>query len=198
MSEKLSKRPEGISKRGELGSVLQQAADLNLFLLDRPLHPELFRHYANYRVNQVRYHADIWFVGLSHVVTVTSGQRSLTELVCTDSDVLPARGILTRFRMKGERDLERRSPDGWHYMVSSQVETMDDALFKSVHFDLIKHAGKRGWYYAFEQWADGDMVPFSYIDHEAWDGQFHVHAFHSFPQERTVVKTQTIFELPPA
>ena len=43
-----------------------------------------------------------------------------------------------------------------------------------------------------------DVGRFSYIDHEAWDGQFHVHAFHSFPQERTVVKTQTIFELPPA
>src|SRR5262245_61091176 len=191
-------RMEGVVKKTEVSSPVVLAGDLNLFLFDRPLHPELFRHYANYRVNQVRYHADIWFVGLSHVVTVTSGQRSLTELVCTDSDVLPARGILTRFRMKGERDLERRSPDGWHYMVSSQVETMDDALFKSVHFDLIKHAGKRGWYFAFEQWADGDMVPFSYIDHEAWDGQFHLHAFHSFPQERTVVKTQTIFELPPA
>ncbi|MBI5862977.1 MAG: DUF2617 family protein [Planctomycetes bacterium] len=198
MSEKLSKRPEGIVKRCELGSSLPLAADLNLFLFDRGLHPELFRHYANYRVNQVRYHADIWFVGLSHVVTVTSGQRSLTELVCVDSDMLPARGILTRFRMKGERDLERRSPDGWHYMVSSQVETMDDALFKSVHFDLFKHAQKRGWSASFEAWADGDMIPFSYIDHEAWDGQFHVHAFHSFPSERTVVKTQTIFELPPA
>lgn len=198
MSEKLSKRPEGIVKRAELGSSLHLAADLNLFLIDRPLHPELFRHYANYRVNQIRYHADIWFVGLAHVVTVTSGQRSLTELVCTDSDMLPARGILTRFRMKGERDLERRSPDGWHYMVSSQVETMDDALFKSVHHDLVKHAQKKGWYSQFDQWTDGDMTPFSFIDHEAWDGQFHIHAFHSFPQERTMVKTQTIFELPPA
>lgn len=197
MSEKVGKRPEEMARRLELGSSLISSADLNLILFDRPLHPELFRHYANYRVNQVRYHADIWFVGLSHVVTVTSGQRSLTELISVDSEMLPSRGVLTRFRMKGERDLERRSPDGWHYMISSQVETMDEPLFKSVHFDLIKHAQKKGWYSSFDQWADGEMSPFSYIDHEAWDGQFHIHAFHSFPHERTVVKTQTIFELPP-
>lgn len=197
MGQNLHQRPEGVVKKLEVGGSVPAAADLNLILFDRPLHPELFRHYANYRVNQVRYHADIWFVGLSHVVTVTAGQRSLTEVVAVDSEVLPSRGVLTRFRMKGERDLERRSPEGWHYMISSQLETMDEPLYKSVHSDLVKHAQKKGWFYQFDAWGDGgDMVPFSYIDHEAWDGQFHVHAFHAFPAERTVVKTQTIFELP--
>jgi Protein of unknown function DUF2617 len=185
-------------KKIEPGSAVVQAADLNLYLYDRPLHPEMFRHFADYRVNQVRYHADIWFVGLGHVVTVTAGQRSLTELVHVEAENVPSRGVLTRFRMKGERDLERRSPEGWHYMVSSQVETMDEPLYKSVHFDLLKHAGKRGWLQSFESWGEGDMFPFSYIDHEAWDGEFHIHAFHTFPAERTVVKTQTIFELPSA
>ena len=183
-------------KKMESGIAVQTAADLHLFLLDRALHPELFRQYGSYRVSQAHYHADIWFTGLSHVVTVTAGQRSLTELVGAESDLLPGRGILTRFRMKGERDLERRSPDGWHYMVSTQVETMDEPLFKSVHHDLVKHAAKRGWFAQFDQWGDGDLAPFSYIDQEARDSEFHVHAFHSFPSERTVVKTQTIFELP--
>ena len=45
-------------------------------------------------------------------------------------------------------------------------------------------------------WAYGDLVPFTYIDHEARDREFHVHAFHAFPQDRTLVKTQSIFELP--
>lgn len=188
----------GVVKRMEATAPTQAAADLHLYLYDRPLHPELFRHYADYRVNQVRYHADIWFVGLSHVVTVTAGQRSLTEVITANVDVLPSRGVLTRFRMKGERDLERKSPEGWHYMISSQVETMDEPLYKSVHNDLIKHATKRGWLSVFDQWADGDLAPFSYLDHEAWDGQFHIHAFHAFPAERTIVKTQTIFELPGA
>ena len=29
------------------------------------------------------------------------------------------------------------------------------------------------------------------------DAEFHVHAFHAYPHERTIVKTQSIIELPP-
>ncbi|MBK8913538.1 MAG: DUF2617 family protein [Phycisphaerales bacterium] len=172
------------------------SADLHLYLFDRPLHPELFRQYKSFRVAQGRYYADIWFIGLGHVVSLTAGQKSVVELMAVESDLLPTRGVLSRFRLKGERDHERRIPDGCHYMVSTQVETMDEALYKSVHSDLVKHAVKRGWHVLFDQWADGDMVPFSYIDQEARDGEFHVHAFHAFPAERTIVKTQSIFELP--
>lgn len=181
----------------DVQSPVKQAVDLHLLVYDRPLHPELFRHTADHRVTQTRYHADVWIVGLGHVVTVTAAHSSLTEVVSTEHEVLPSRGVLTRFRMKGERDLEKRSPDGWHYMVSSQVEIMDEPLYKAVHNDLVKHALKRGWCYQFEQWAEaGDMVPFSYVDHEARDGEFHIHAFHAFPAERTIVKTQSIIELP--
>jgi len=175
-----------------------QAADLYLFLIDRPLHPELFRHYADYRVRQARYHADVWITGLSHVVTLTSGNRSLSEVVAPETNLASARGVLTRFRMKGERDLDKQCHDDWNYMVSTQVEVMDDALYKSVHDDLLHYAATRGWFCEYDQWRDGDLVPFTYIDHEARDREFHVHAFHAFPQERTIVKTQTIIELPPA
>ncbi len=174
-----------------------QAADLHLFAFDRPLHPELFRHYADYRVQQGRYHADIWVVGLSHVVTVTCGSQSLAELLAPDSELLPTRGVVSRFRLKGERDHERRTAEGWGYMVSTQIETMDEALYKSVHLDLLRHTERRGWFCGYEQWSDGELAPFTYIDHEARDAEFHVHAFHAYPHERTLVKTQSIIELPP-
>lgn len=173
-----------------------QTVDLHLFAFDRSLHPELFRHFADYRVQQGRYYADIWVIGLSHVVTVTCGQRILTELLARDSDVIPTRGVISRFRLKGERDHERRTPEGWGYMVSTQVETMDEALYKSVHFDLLRHSERRGWLHVYEGWGDGELTPFTYIDHEARDAEFHVHAFHAYPQEQTLVKTQSIIELP--
>lgn len=181
----------------EVGSLTRTSADLHLFVFDRPLHPELFRQYGSYRITQTRYYADVWVVGLSHVLTITAGPVSMTELLSADSDVLPSRGVVTRFRLKGERDLERRLPDGWHYMVSSQVETMDEPLYKSVHQDLVKHAMKRGCLTQYEDMAEaGELTPFTYIDHEARNGEFHLHAFHAFPHERTLVKTQTIVELP--
>jgi hypothetical protein len=173
-----------------------QTADLHLYAYDRCLHPELFRHYADYRIQQTRYYADIWIIGLSHVVTVTAGSRSLTELLARESDLIPTRGVLSRFRLKGERDHERRTADGWGYMVSTQVETMDEALYKSVHHDLLRHTERRGWFHAYEGWSEDELVPFTYVDHEARDGEFHVHAFHAYPHEQTLIKTQSIIEIP--
>lgn len=174
----------------------QQAVDLSLYLFDRPLHPELFQVHDGFRVSQGRYHADIWIVGLSHVVTVSQGGQTLTELVAKESDSLPTRGVLTRFKLKGERDHERTGPDGWAYLVSSQVETMDEALYKSVHFDLLRHATRKGCCVTYDDLAEGELVPFTHIDTEARDREFHIHAFHAFPAERTLVKTQSLFELP--
>lgn len=186
---------ENTIKRLDLHEPVHQSGDLHLFVLDRPLHPELFRHYGAYRVAQGRYYADVWIVGLSHVVTLTCGQRSVTELLCRDSETLPTRGVVARFRLKGERDQERRLPDNWSHLVSTQVETMDEPLYKSVHQDLLRHAIKRGWYVAYEELSDGELFPFTFVDHEARDAEFHVHAFHAFPHERTLVKTQSIFEI---
>lgn len=188
--------PEELLKNNVDAEAALQTVDLHMYAFDRALHPELFRQYATYRVRQTRYHADIWIIGLSHVVTVTSGGQCLTELLARETDVIPTRGIITRFRLKGERDHERRTPDGWGHMVSTQVETMDEALYKSVHFDLLRHAERRGCYHVYEDWGDGELAPFSYIDHEARDGEFHIHAFHAYPHERTMVKTQSIIELP--
>lgn len=182
-------------RRAEPACSLPQVADLGLLLYDRPLHPELLPHFADYRLTQTRYVAHIWICGLGHVVTVSAGNRCLAEVIAVDSDDLPTRGVLTRFKLKGERDLERRAPEGWSYMISTQVEQMDEPLYKSVHTDLVRHAIKRGCFYQYDQWSDGDLSPFTYIDYEARDAEFHVHAFHTFPQERHVVKTQTIFEL---
>ncbi|MDX2200203.1 MAG: DUF2617 family protein [Phycisphaerae bacterium] len=172
-----------------------QSADLHLFVFDRALHPELFRTYAQYRVQQGKYIAQISVVGLSHMVQITCGSRTVVEYVGRETEFLPSRGVVTRFRLKGERDHERKLPEGGCYMVSSQVETMDEALYKSVHTDLLRHAGRRGWLHKHDEWADGDLAPFTHLDHEARDGEFHVYAYHTFPHERTLVKTQSIFEL---
>lgn len=187
-----------IKQKSDALSLATQAVDLHLFAFERSLHPELFRHYADYKVSQTRYTVDIWITGLSHVVTVATGNRSFTELLSRDSEIIPTRGIVTRFRLKGERDHEKRSPEGWGYMTSTQVETMEEALYKSVHFDLLRHAERRGWFVQYEGLAENELVPFSYIDQEARDSEFHVHAFHAYPAERTIVKTQSIIELPPA
>ena len=50
-------------------------------------------------------------------------------------------------------------------------------------------------YATFDEWGTEGLVPLTFIDHEAREREFHVHAFHVFPAERTILKTQSIFEV---
>lgn len=180
----------------ELGTEPQQLTQLTLYLYRRALHPELFCVHASKRIKQRLYQADIWVVGLGHVVTFHAGNRVLTEVATADSDLLPDRGLAHQFRFRGERDHAEQWDNGLSYMLSSQIERMSKQLFQASHADLMRHARRRGLLTTFEEWAsNGDLIPFSLIDYEARERELHVDAFHVYPEELTVVKTQSIVEL---
>lgn len=180
----------------ELGTEPQQLTQLTLYVYRRALHPELFRVHSSKRIKQRLYQAEIWVVGLGHVVTFHAGNRVLTEVATADSDVLPDRGLAHQFRFRGERDHAEQWDNGLSYMLSSQIERMSKQLFQASHADLYRHARRRGMVTTFEEWADGDeLMPFSFIDYEARERELHVSAFHVYPEELTFVKTQSIIEL---
>ncbi|MHC4444343.1 MAG: DUF2617 family protein [Planctomycetota bacterium] len=142
------------------------------------------------------YQADIWVMGLSHVCTVESAGRYVTEVTTDDMDVLPQNGLVTSFQFRGERDHLEEFDDGMTYILSTQVERMNQNLFHASHRDLIRYASSRGMLVMFEDWTEEeDLPPFTFIDWEARDQELHVQAFHAFPTDYTIVKTQSIFEV---
>jgi len=180
----------------ELGQTLQRVADLKFVLYRRPLHPELFRIHHSRHLERPSYQADIWVMGLSHVVTVQSAGRSVTEATTDDVEVLPQNGLVASFQFRGERDHLEEFDDGMRYILSTQVERMNQNLFHASHRDLIRYASSRGILVTFDGWAErGGPVPFTFIDYEARDRELHVQAFHAFPADYTLVKTQSIVEV---
>ena len=142
------------------------------------------------------YQAEIWVMGLSHAVTVQSYGRCITEATTEDTDVVPQNGRVTSFQFRGERDHMEEFDDGMRYILSTQVERMNENLFHASHRDLLRYARNRGQLVRFDDWAeDEELVPFTFIDHEARDRELHVQAFHVFPAEYTILKTQSIVEV---
>ncbi len=178
----------------ELGQTLQSVEDLHFSLYQRALHPELFHISQVKRIEHRRYSAEMWITGLTHVVTVQFGNHCFTELVSEPSELLPRAGLAHSFRFRGERDYSQSFPGGLRYILSSQVERMSANLFPSTHRDLLRYAQRRGIYQTFEEWDHEGLVPLVFMDYEAREREFHVHAYHVFPAERTILKTQSIFE----
>ncbi len=186
-----------MKNRVDQGTTPPKVDDLHFFLYHRALHPELFHIEQVRHLRQKRYNAEIWVVGLSHVVMLQAKNQVVTELIAGDSDILPKMGLVTRFRFRGERDHNQGFDDGVQHILSSQVERMTPNLFAASHRDLMRYSQKRGLLCTFPDWASGDLAPFSFIDYEAREGELHIHAYHAFPDELTLLKTQSIFEMAP-
>ncbi|MFQ5589873.1 MAG: DUF2617 family protein [Phycisphaerae bacterium] len=182
-------------ERGQTKQPKQRVEDLQFCLYNRAIHPELLNIDRVKRVEQARYHAEIWIAGLTHAVTVQCGDQVLTELIADDTELLPKSGLAASFRFRGERDHTQSFADDVRYILSTQVERMTPQLFPATHRDYVHFAHNRGLFVSFDDWAVDDLAPFSFVDFDARDHEFHVHAFHAYPGELTLLKTQSIFEI---
>ena len=180
----------------ELGQTLQSVTDLKFALYRRPLHPELFCIHQSRHLERASYQADVWVMGLSHVLTVQSAGRCVTEVITDDVETLPQNGLVMSFQFRGERDHLEDFDHGMKYILSTQVERMTQNLFHASHRDLLNYGSSRGMLVKFEEWTDTDsLVPFTFIDFEARDQELHLQAFHVFPADYTIIKTQSIVEV---
>ena len=178
-----------------LGSTQQRIDELHFFLYKRAIHPELFRIYLTHRIRQQRYQAEIWITGLAHTVTMQAKDEILTELTSETSDLLPKSGLVTTFRFRGERDHDELPGKVIRHIMSSQVERMSANLFEATYRDLLRHARRRGLLKEFDEWEFDGMKPFAFIDPEPRERELHLHAFFAFPEDATLLKVQSIFEV---
>jgi len=173
----------------------QTVETLRFYLYNRPLHPELFDIYHDHHVIKKGYEAQIWVTGCTHVIGFYRDRCSLVEAIADADSILPERGQLLELPFRGEHDHERKRAEEIHYMMSFQVESMSPAVYSKTHHDLARLGAQRGLFVPFPMWMTNSLTPFTYIDYEARPNSLHVFAFHAFPGERTMIKTQSIFDL---
>ncbi len=169
-------------------------SELAFSLYQRPLHPELFRIYARRHLKTQGYEATIWCTGCSHVISVYTRDLCLTELISVPGQLLPKRGLIERFQFRGQRNHKCTLSRGLSYMTDFQVEKMSANLDRQSHLDLQRFARNRGMFVSFSKSAVGGLEPFSYIDFEARKEELHLHTFHAFPDQVTIIKTQSLFD----
>ena len=176
-------------------SQLQDVSTLRFLLYDRPLHPELFEIYHDHHIVKGSYEARIWVTGCTHVISFHREAATLVELMAQAEMDLPQRGLLLELPFRGERDHEFKRADGINYMMNFQVEEMSAAVYSGTHHELARLGTQRGLFVPFPAWMSHSLIPFTYIDYDAKPNELHVFAFHAFPEDRTMIKTQSIFEL---
>lgn len=171
-----------------------RVADLVYHLYDRPLHPELFEVLAIHRVAKRDFTLTVRITRTGHAISWDGPHGHLTEVAADAGATLPSQRAIFRHKIRGEKNAAHNCGSKLKYQTSFQVETLADEVYAHVHEEILRDGLNRGLLHNFRPNHRLTMAPLGFITTEAWAGNLVVSAFHTFPAERTVVKTQSLIE----
>jgi hypothetical protein len=173
-----------------------RVADLTFQVFGRCLHPDWFASRMHRRVGLGGWMADIRIIDGGHAILWRSGEVRLAEILAGPSTLLPEPGPLFHSPIRRERAAVLRPGVGIEYQTCFEVERIDPEVFDHLCDEMTLDTHRDRLYHRF---SDTNRMAQSAISHLAFESRAKgllVHAFHSFPAERAIVRTQSLFEIP--
>jgi len=173
-----------------------RVGDLVFHLYGRPLHPELFDILEVHRVQNRDHDLIVRITRTGHVISWENRDVHLTEVAAAEDEPLPAKRRLLSHRLRGEQSASLLCAHGVRYQSSFQVEVLPPEIFFHVHDEIVADGGKRGILHSFPPHNRLALAPLTFIAVESRAGCLFLTSFHTFPDENTIVKTQSLIEQP--
>jgi hypothetical protein len=174
--------------------VRPRVSDLIFQLFGRPLHPELFDILAARKIRREEYELTVRITRTGHVMTWENADVCLTEVASAADQPLPEKRRLLSYRLRGEHSGTVACAHGVSYQMTFQVETLPPEIYMHVHDEILSDGHKRGLLHNFQPNHRLALAPLGFISIEPRANCLLVSAFHTFPAEHTVVKSQSLIE----
>jgi hypothetical protein len=169
-------------------------SDLVFQLYGRPLHPEFFDILAMRKIPGTDYELTVRITRTGHVITWENRDVSLTEVTAAADQILPEKRRLLSYRVRGEHTGSLACAHGIQYQMSFQVEVLPPEIFLHVHDEILADGGKRGLLCNFQPNHRLALAPLGLVTAEGRPGCLILSTFHTFPDEHTVLKSQSLIE----
>ena len=177
-------------------SVRPKVAELVFQLYGRSLHPELFDVFKSRTVKRGDYEATVDITSAGHVVTWRYHGLVLTEVCASAHHPLPQKRRLLSYRLKGERSDRMECRGGASYQVNFQLEPVEPEVFWTFQQELTLDGERQGMLHHFNSSGRMALGALSYINVETRNRSLLVQAFHTFPDDYAIVKSQSLYEIP--
>jgi hypothetical protein len=177
-------------------SVRPKIAELVFQLYGRPLHPELFEIFATRHVARGDYEAAVHITSAGHMVTWRYRGLTLTEVACSAQHPLPQKRRLLQYRLKGQRNDRLDCRGGARYQMNFQLEPVQPAVFWTFQQELTTEGVRQGMLHRFDSSGRMALGALSYVNLETRNRSLLVQAFHTFPDDYAIVRSQSLFEVP--
>ena len=175
-------------------SLRPRVGDLVFHLYDRPLHPELFDILAQRKIQREDYELTVRITRTGHLVSWDNRDVHLTEVTAAADLPLPSYRARLKHRVRGEHCATLPCGPRLHYQNSFQVEALSPEIFLHVHDEIVADGEKRGLLHHFPAAHRFEVPPLGFVTADARPGCLLLSTFHTFPDEHTVVKTQSLIE----
>ena len=176
--------------------VRPKVAELVFQLYGRALHPELFEVHQTRTVERGGYQAKIQITSAGHLVTWRYDGITLTEVGAGGNHPLPEKRRLLCYRLQGERSDTLECRGGCSYQTHFQLEPLDPALFWTFQQQLVQDGQRKGMLHTFDASGRDALGAISYINLETRNRSLLIQAFHTFPDDNAIVKSESLFRLP--
>lgn len=174
--------------------VRPRIADVVYRLYDRPLHPELFDVLAGRTVERDGYTLAVRLTRTGHLLGWTDGRVHLTELTATAEMELPESGLRLGHKLDGGRRGRFDFAGGIRYQVGSQVEVLPHEQFVHMHEELADEGARKGLVFHCKTGNRLGLSPLGVVIVQTLPSGLSANAFHTFPDELAVIKTQSLIE----
>jgi uncharacterized protein DUF2617 len=171
--------------------------DLVFQVFGRSLHPELFDILASRRIEREDCTLTLRITRSGHVISWERGRVCVTEVAASQEEPLPEQRRLMSYRLRGEHTGAIQCAPGVQYQMSFQVEVLSQEIFMHVHDEILADGATRGFLHNFQPNHRLSLAPLGFVAVEGHAGALVVHAFHTFPDEHTIVKSQSLIEIRP-
>lgn len=169
-------------------------ADLVFRLFDRPIHPELYDRLATRSVERGGFRVTAHITPTGHVLEWSHGPERITEALAAADQLLPKRGQRLGHRFGGSRGGRCEVGNGLRYQVSTHVEVLPPDLFEQVQDELKAEGERKGLVFHVRIDHRLSRSPLGVVIVEALPRCLSISAFHTFPDELAVVRTQSLLE----
>jgi hypothetical protein len=177
-------------------SVRPRIAELVFQVYGRSLHPELFEIHKSRQIERGGYSANIQITSAGHIISWQYDGLILTEVAASAQHPLPQRRRLMSHRLREACTDELECRGGITYQTQFSLEPVARETFWTYQKELTQIGAREGLLHCFEPSVRFGLGAMSYIHVDSRDKSLKIQAFHTFPDDYAIVKSQSVFALP--
>lgn len=164
-----------------------------LILYRRALHPELFPIVGRRNVDHMGYNFEAWVMPGAHLLRFEHEGACATELITSQEQGIPERGMIAAVPCAGERDHEQEFTDKVKFFSTVQTEQLPETLYTATYNELIEFGREQNA--MIHEWNDDDGGKCaSIVDIQRYRREVHAQAYHMLAQGGVVLRSQSLFE----